>query len=152
MTDDHLAVERIEITLTHADGSLTVVSADKPVRPVLDLAAAPPFRDHIRSDLRYLAAIPVPEFPRVMIEFEADGRHPISYERMASGVAAARGRFRLTVRPERADGQFTTSTTTVPGDLLDDTDQWHHIRFGLAREKAGDGFSEAYRRLAELPE
>lgn len=71
---------------------------------------------------------------------------------MSEDHAAGPGKVRLTVRLERADGQFVTSTTTVPDDLLDDTGMNRHVRHDLARDEAADGFSEAYRRLMELPE
>lgn len=60
------------------------------------------------------------------------------------------GTFRVAIRIERPDGQFVTSETTVPADLMTAIDR------GVTRHaettKVMAGFVDAYRRAAELPE
>lgn len=56
------------------------------------------------------------------------------------------GKFRVTIRIERPDGQFVTSSRLVPDDLM--------ARPDLAQQMMTDditaGFVQAYRRAAEL--
>jgi hypothetical protein len=63
-------------------------------------------------------------------------------------VTVEPGKFRVTIRIERPDGQFVTSSRLVPDDLM--------ARPGpdLAQQMVTDditaGFVQAYRRAAEL--
>lgn len=60
------------------------------------------------------------------------------------------GQFAVTIRIDRPDGQFVTSTTLVPSDLLDRADP--DLAQQMAASKVTAGFVSAYRRAAELPE
>ena len=61
------------------------------------------------------------------------------------------GRFRVTIRVERPDGQFVTSSRDIPADLLDGPfiDDPRPSVYGLEISRA---FLAAVRRAAELPD
>src|SRR5581483_12002015 len=60
------------------------------------------------------------------------------------------GQFAVTIRIDRPDGQFVTSVTTVPADLMTRPDP--DLAQEMAAGKITGGFIAAYRRAAELPE
>ena len=61
------------------------------------------------------------------------------------------GKFLVTIRIERSDGQFVSSSRLIPGDLLkgdsNDTRLWY-----LATAEMGAKFVSAYERAADLPD
>lgn len=64
--------------------------------------------------------------------------------------APPEGKFRVTIRVERPDGQFVTSSREIPADLMT-----RPVSEELAYLAAGDiagQFLSACRRAAELPE
>jgi hypothetical protein len=63
--------------------------------------------------------------------------------------APPEGKFRVTIRIERPDGQFVTSETTVPSDLMSRPDPDRAQEQATA--KIAGGFVATYRRAAELP-
>ena len=63
------------------------------------------------------------------------------------------GRFTVTVRIERPDGQFITATRTVPDNLLaPGAGADEGIAQDWAVREIGSAFVAAYRRAAELPD
>lgn len=60
------------------------------------------------------------------------------------------GQYAVTIRIDRPDGQFVTSTTLVPGDLMSRPEP--DLAQQMATDKIAAGFVQAYRRVAELPE
>ena len=60
------------------------------------------------------------------------------------------GKFLVTIRIERGDGQFVNVSRYVPDDLLT-TGGDEGIAQDWAVGKVGDAFASAYRRVAELP-
>lgn len=67
-----------------------------------------------------------------------------------AGTVPPPGKFRVTIRVERPDGQFVTVSRLIPGDLLlrPEPDSVQEI----VTENISDAFVGAYRRAAELPD
>lgn len=65
--------------------------------------------------------------------------------------APPEGKFRVTIRVERPDGQFVTSSRLVPADLLTSGGD-NGIDQDWAVREVGAAFVGAYKRAAELPE
>ena len=68
--------------------------------------------------------------------------------------AAARppaGKFRVTIRVERPDGQFVTSSREIPAGLMAEGVAGEELAYLAAGDIAGQ-FLGAYRRAAELAE
>ena len=63
----------------------------------------------------------------------------------------AEGKFLVTIRVERSDGQFVTSSRLLPDDLLTSGGDDGLSQDWAVRE-VGAAFVSAYRRAAELPE
>ena len=62
------------------------------------------------------------------------------------------GQFAVTIRIDRPDGQFVTSTRLVPSDLLGDGEGIDTRLWYTATAEIGAKFVSAYQRAAELPE
>lgn len=62
------------------------------------------------------------------------------------------GQFAVTIRIDRPDGQFVTSTRLVPDDLLGDGEGIDGRLWYTATAEIGAKFVSAYQRSAELPE
>ena len=60
------------------------------------------------------------------------------------------GKFAVTIRIERSDGQFVTSSRLVPADLM--TRPEPDLAQQMVTGNIADQFVAAYRRAAELPE
>jgi hypothetical protein len=66
--------------------------------------------------------------------------------------APPEGRYRVTIRVERPDGQFVTSSRLLPDNLLGSGGADDGIAQDWAVREIGAAFVGAYRRAAELPE
>jgi hypothetical protein len=62
-------------------------------------------------------------------------------------MKAEPGKFLVCIRIDRANGQFVTSYTQVPADLLSRPDEQQ-----VVTDKIANGFAAAYIRVAQLPE
>lgn len=60
------------------------------------------------------------------------------------------GQFAVTIRIDRPDGQFATSTCLVPGDMMTSIDRG--VVRHMVTDKVMAGFVSTYQRAAELPE
>ena len=67
------------------------------------------------------------------------------------GTVPEPGKFRVTIRIERSDGQFVTSSRLIPNDLLSAGDDRGIMQDWAVRE-VGGAFVSAYRRAAALPD
>lgn len=63
--------------------------------------------------------------------------------------APPEGRFRVTIRIDRPDGQFVTSVREIPADLFSDPGDARPAVYVLEIQR---GFLDACRRAAELAE
>lgn len=71
-------------------------------------------------------------------------------DRSSPPDAPPEGRYRVTIRVERPDGQFVTSSREIPADLMA-APLSEELAYLAAGDIAGQ-FLSAYRRAAELPE
>lgn len=60
------------------------------------------------------------------------------------------GQYAVTIRIDRPDGQCVTSVTLVPADLLERANP--DLAQEIVTAKIAGGFTDAYRRAAELSE
>ena len=67
-----------------------------------------------------------------------------------AGTVPPPGKFRVTIRIERPDGQFVTSSRLIPGDLLVRPEP--DLAQQVVTDNIADAFVAAYRRAAELSE
>jgi hypothetical protein len=68
----------------------------------------------------------------------------------AGGMTPPPGKFAVTIRVERPDGQFVTSSRLIPGDLLIRPEP--DLAQEIVTDHIADAFVAAYRRAAELAE
>ncbi|HEV2452010.1 MAG TPA: hypothetical protein VGS62_08790, partial [Streptosporangiaceae bacterium] len=69
----------------------------------------------------------------------------------AGGMTPPPGKFAVTVRIERPDGQFVTSSRLIPDDLITSGGDKSAMQDWTLRE-VGSAFVSAYHRAAELAE
>ncbi len=74
-------------------------------------------------------------------------RHPVE-NALDNGIP--KSQFMVTIKVERSDGQFASSTRMVPSNLMDGGD--HDLDQDTATRWVGGGFAEAYVRCAGLAE
>lgn len=94
--------------------------------------------------------MPVPSKAQLAAQEAARAAAAAEVAARLGGMTPGPGQFAVTIRIDRPDGQFVTSTTLVPADLMSRPEP--DLAQQMATDKIAAGFVSAYQRAAELPE